>query len=99
MQGGHQEVARSSRSITREHTASAIRTVRRGGKANNQEPRVRIPETGNWTSPVRLIAVCASLVFGDAPTVFTQAWTPITTDNVVVNDLQRLHNAERAWVQ
>src|SRR6266480_46445 len=63
--------------IPREHPAGAVRPVRRGRQAHDQQSRARVTKRGDGPAPIVPVAELALLVAGDAATVGTQPGTAL----------------------
>ena len=73
--------------VAREHAAGSIRAVGSGGKADDEEPRTRIPETGYRPAPIGLATIGAPLDAADLFAVRHQAGTEETVDNLLIEHL------------
>jgi hypothetical protein len=92
----HQEVARARGAITGEHATGAIGAVRRWCQANEQKTSRRIAESRYSTTPVGVVAVRASFVVRDLPTIRTKARALLTSDNRVVNGRETSRSGEKS---
>ena len=74
--------------ISREHAAGSIRTVRGGGKADDQVGRLGISKGGHWPSPIFLIGKRSPLFEGDPFSPFDKPGAQSTAYNLVVECLK-----------
>ena len=56
MERAHQKVARSADAVAGEHAPGAVRPVRGGRQADEQQPRAGIAEAGDRLAPVGFVA-------------------------------------------
>jgi hypothetical protein len=89
MHRAHQEIARAARAVAGEDAARAIRAMRRGRQADNQQTRVRITKTRHRFAPIDVVTVRGFLLYGDALTVRAQALAALARNDVALNVGQR----------
>ncbi len=70
-----------ARAIAGEHPPRAVRAVRRGCQAEQQDPRAAIAEPGDRLAPVDLVAEGAPALASDLAAVIDQPWAAPTGDD------------------
>ena len=81
--------------VAGEHAASSIRAVRSRGEADDEKPRIRIPETGNGPTPIGFAAIGAPLDAADFFAMRDQARTAATSNDARVEPGERIGRGHR----
>src|SRR5436190_11641307 len=90
MESRHQEVAGAADAITREHAAGPVRPVRGRREADEEQMRIRIPETRNRPGPIGFVRECAALLTPDLQAVRAEAYAAVAPDDRITRRFQRL---------
>src|SRR6266566_4477292 len=75
--------------VPREHPAGAVRAVRRGRQAHDQEPRARVTEGGDGPTPIVPLGELGLLIPCYAPAVGAESEAPRAGDDGAVDRRER----------
>jgi len=92
---GHQEIAGSTGSVTREYPACSVRTVSGRSKPKNQNARAGVAKTGNRFGPIGFFTKCRTLHTCDLSAVRAQAAALLAGDDILMNSFQRHDRSEQ----
>src|SRR6188472_3465433 len=78
--------------VTGKDSAGPVSSVSRGSKANDEQPSLRIAETGYWLAPVRPLTKLALFFARHLAAVLTQPDTPLAPYDRAGNALKRVQH-------